>query len=206
MVGVFALSAPLYAAPVLDQQHIVAPASAYQSFSTTYDPLRVAQTLTVGVTGTLTQVDIEYYGNSNLIGLFNILSTSGGVPSSTVIGTGSLSGNTLPVGGNQGWVSFKISLAVTAGDVIAIEPAITNIGAGWALDPGGYAGGSGYISHTYIGSPASFAIESADLGFRTFVEAAATPAPEPATWALLVGGFGIVGGTMRRRRLGTASA
>ncbi|RYF07394.1 MAG: PEP-CTERM sorting domain-containing protein, partial [Oxalobacteraceae bacterium] len=28
----------------------------------------------------------------------------------------------------------------------------------------------------------------------------ATALPEPASWALMIGGFGMVGGTLRRRR------
>lgn len=34
-------------------------------------------------------------------------------------------------------------------------------------------------------------------------QAAPGPAPEPATWALMLGGFGLVGATLRRRRVGT---
>jgi hypothetical protein len=34
-----------------------------------------------------------------------------------------------------------------------------------------------------------------DRGFRTYVNAV----PEPANWALMIAGFGMVGGTMRRR-------
>ena len=34
-----------------------------------------------------------------------------------------------------------------------------------------------------------------DLGFRTYVNSV----PEPATWAMMIVGFGLVGGSMRRR-------
>ena len=37
-----------------------------------------------------------------------------------------------------------------------------------------------------------------DLDFRTYSNI--TPAPEPASWALMLGGFAIVGGAMRNRR------
>lgn len=36
-----------------------------------------------------------------------------------------------------------------------------------------------------------------DAGVRIY---GASPAPEPATWALMLGGFGVVGGVMRSRR------
>ncbi|WP_293971946.1 PEPxxWA-CTERM sorting domain-containing protein [Sphingomonas sp.] len=44
--------------------------------------------------------------------------------------------------------------------------------------------------------------ESDVLGFDNFqigTLASAAPVPEPATWAMFIGGFGLVGGAMRRR-------
>lgn len=40
---------------------------------------------------------------------------------------------------------------------------------------------------------------------QTQVFLAAAPVPEPSTWALLITGFGLVGGAMRRRRQGQAA-
>ena len=40
-------------------------------------------------------------------------------------------------------------------------------------------------------------------GDRNFL---ASPTPEPATWAMMIGGFGLVGGAMRRRRVAAVPA
>ncbi|HMI20814.1 MAG TPA: PEPxxWA-CTERM sorting domain-containing protein [Sphingomonas sp.] len=39
-----------------------------------------------------------------------------------------------------------------------------------------------------------------DYTFRTYSSDAVSPSPEPASWALMVGGFGMVGGALRSRR------
>jgi hypothetical protein len=42
-----------------------------------------------------------------------------------------------------------------------------------------------------------------DIGFRSFVDETATAAvPEPASWAMMIGGFALAGGALRRRRAG----
>lgn len=43
-----------------------------------------------------------------------------------------------------------------------------------------------------------------DMTFRTLIDTAAGPVPEPASWALLIAGFGLTGAAMRRRRLAPA--
>jgi PEP-CTERM motif len=40
-----------------------------------------------------------------------------------------------------------------------------------------------------------------DLAFRTFVDTGVTGVPEPQSWAMMILGFGLVGGAMRRRRV-----
>ncbi len=47
-------------------------------------------------------------------------------------------------------------------------------------------------------------IMTLDLGDRTFLTI--TDVPEPATWAMLVTGFGLVGATLRRRHQRYVSA
>jgi hypothetical protein len=57
--------------------------------------------------------------------------------------------------------------------------------------PNDYAGFLGYTQHTSINSfeSGAFEVTSRPSG----------AVPEPASWALMVGGFGLVGGAMRRR-------
>ena len=49
----------------------------------------------------------------------------------------------------------------------------------------------------------------AELGFEVLGPDAAPPTPagvpEPATWALMIGGFGAAGAALRRRRVGVAA-
>ena len=51
-------------------------------------------------------------------------------------------------------------------------------------------GGSDQISFAFQNQPAYFALDNISL----------SAVPEPATWAMMIGGFGMVGGAMRRRR------
>src|SRR5262249_9203305 len=127
---------------------------------------RRAQTFTVGVTGTLSEIDVLVSGSPAFTG-FNILSTSGGVPTPTVIGTGTFVFQTPHVG------VFSTSLPVTVGQVLGIEPIALG---GWLVqDPGTYAGGGDYFINPF-GGITSFSPSGADDDFRTFVT---TPASVP---------------------------
>lgn len=46
----------------------------------------------------------------------------------------------------------------------------------------------------------------ASAGSRTLTATTITNVPEPATWAMMIGGFGLVGATMRRRRTAHGNA
>lgn len=60
-----------------------------------------------------------------------------------------------------------------------------------------YAGGSAYFSN----NGSAYAAIPRDVGFRTYVDEVLAPAvPEPATWAMMLLGFGAVGAKMRRRK------
>jgi hypothetical protein len=100
----------------------------------------------------------------------------------------------------------------TFGDVLA--PLAATLAAGdYALVFGvGQFGSSSSDSATLgdandvIGSPDlyrtfydnSWSAAPSYANFRVFVQG--SPAPEPATWAMMLGGFGLVGGAMRARR------
>lgn len=46
-------------------------------------------------------------------------------------------------------------------------------------------------------------VEPGDVGFRSFVDVEPGAVPEPASWALMIGGFALAGGAMRRRKVET---
>jgi hypothetical protein len=64
-----------------------------------------------------------------------------------------------------------------------------------------YAGGVNYARQCVA---CAWNATGFDRGFQTFVQAGAVP--EPATWAMLILGFGALGATMRRGRAGRPSA
>lgn len=51
-----------------------------------------------------------------------------------------------------------------------------------------------------VGNPAGSYIETNSLGVVTAISQAVTPVPEPATWMMMIGGFGLVGAAVRRSR------
>ena len=119
------------------------------STSTTGTTLRRAQTLTVGVAGTLTQVDIQLTTpptgfTAPVFTGFDILSTTNGVPNTGaagIIGLGTLLSQT------STQAIFTTSLAVTVGEVIGIEPITSNISPSWAgQNPGSYTRGADYFA------------------------------------------------------------
>jgi hypothetical protein len=59
--------------------------------------------------------------------------------------------------------------------------------------------GSYLLTVNYNVDPAS-AINGASYGGTLNVGSTASPAPEPASWAMMVGGFGLLGAAMRRRK------
>lgn len=52
-------------------------------------------------------------------------------------------------------------------------------------------------------TPSPFTIDSASISYQ--LSGAISAVPEPASWALMIGGFGLVGGAMRRRMPVTAT-
>lgn len=84
--------------------------------------------------------------------------------------------------------------------IVLFHDAPTGYSVDWASYSGkAYDGGAGYLSVS--GYP--FTPTNSDYDFRVMVDPsiASTPAvPEPATWAMMIGGFGMVGGAMRSAR------
>jgi hypothetical protein len=107
-------------------------------------------------------------------------------------------------------VSGLVGSAIGAGNVYSFAPSLTLAGgtkyfayAGTAANldagnPGSYAGGEFYYSGD--GPLAFAAYPSIDVAFRVTGSAVAPAIPEPASWALMLGGFMLAGIGMRRRR------
>jgi len=55
-----------------------------------------------------------------------------------------------------------------------------------------------------IASCCSF-VDAPGYAFNTRFDVSAAPAPEPASWAMMLGGFGLIGGAMRSRRKAAVS-
>jgi hypothetical protein len=205
------LSAPAIAALVLDQEHVVSSGSSISGNSSTVTGFRRAQTVTAGMTGTLAQVHVQLFPGSfqgvpysdafvnNVTGI-NILATLNGVPQisqDAILSTGTFLELT-----DDKWAVFSTSFAITEGLVFAIEP-VTSIAVNAWRTGGTYAGGSDYFV-----SGGSFVqpISPRSNGFRTFIDDSPVGGggggvvPEPASWAMLISGFGRVGAAMRRRR------
>ena len=191
------------AAIVQDQSYLVSDGNSFSTSTTDISSFRRAQTFTVGVTGTLVEVDISIDPISispSSIGSLNLLSTSAGVPTATVQTSPTLTN--MLVGG---FLGFKFSLDVTAGEVLAFELVTTrNPSLASPLfingsDPGGYAGGSDFFLNTKFGIN-NFTPNTADVNFRTFVDGPVSPVPEPSTWAMMILGFAGVGFMAYRRK------
>jgi len=183
-----------------------------------------AQSVTAGVSGLLSAVDLQLtkfgaqnnVGNGEFVIATNVtFNQDGSVASGTVMGSfgftvASLS--PLPTGGLLHFDTSALNLQFNAGDQfwLALSAASSPSVFGWVsgtspttpattLNYLSYAGGQGYVAALPSGSEADnkYADTGHDYGFRTWVDAGAVP--EPATWALMIGGFALAGGMMRRR-------
>lgn len=174
----------------------------YNSNGTLFPGYRYLQTFTVGITGILTRVDFyglfAGYGPTSMV-LDIFPTTAAGVPTGYILAGGyapTISGNV---------ISFQTSLAVVAGQVLALEPLLT--GTDPAYFKGTYSGFADYVDYTrgqLFYSDVSGILTGnvgdikSDIDFTTYVTVP-TAVPEPAQWSMLIGGFALAGGAMRRR-------
>ena len=175
-----------------------------------------AQSVTAGMAGLLKTVDLQIGG---IVGAGDLVLSigAGEVTDSgfSVLGSVSLLYGDVPLADDlgtaePGYARFDVSglgLMVTPGMtftlLVSAGPSAVATRYGWAfaetpdgsevLNPVLYAGGVNRISDDH---GASWTETFYDRGFRTWVAGV----PEPATWAMLVAGFGLVGAAARRRR------
>lgn len=188
-----------------------------------------AQSLTVGISGKLDAVDLQltnfFQQQTPSHGVFFLaknvtFNPDGSVATGTQIGSFDVSVAALaplPLGGLVHFDASSLNLHFNAGEQLWLvltgdaNPSLF----GWAFgtsptfpassqDLLSYAGGQGYVGVQPSGSPDPLQYRDSghDYGFRTWVDAGAVP--EPASWALMIAGFGLVGGAMRVRQRGAS--
>jgi hypothetical protein len=198
------LSAPMMAAPVLDQyQEGASP----DTFAFLYDSLVWGQTFTAGQSGTLDHLELGASGNYPATVEIRD-AAAGGEPGSNVLGTVFMSS-----GFTSGWNSIDFgsqNIAINAGTMYSIvlrNPDPENgdrISANW--DPDSYAGGG--LWHLYKTDPWTLYFPEygeADMQFRTFVNQCASPVPAPSVVVLVGIGTAVVGWLRKRDRSGNGS-
>lgn len=178
-LSLFLLAAPVNAAPVKDQAFEPSPPD---TIPTVFREYRWAQTFTVGVTGTLTRVDVQFAQ------LFNqqpedleitIFDTVGGAPRAPITAPFHIAPASVPIvlhpstWEGYAFLSAAFALPVTAGDVLAI---VVSTGPSsqyyWAgAFGGGYPGGQLYRTTNTTWSAAG----PEDQAFRTFVATSRPP-------------------------------
>jgi len=186
-----------WAGPMQDQIYTPKTALVDGGFSSgAANSSRTAETFTVGITGTLDEVEVYNNKSSVTFSGVNILSTSGGIPTTTILGTGSFVSNT----GSKGTylASFTVSLSVTAGEVLAIEPFGPSVFDQWVGDTGTAPNDDEAYNLNPMVGITSFKAENNVFGYVTFVDSGAAVA-EPASVGLLGLGFIGLAGLHRRR-------
>ncbi|WP_235890493.1 PEPxxWA-CTERM sorting domain-containing protein [Sandaracinobacter neustonicus] len=175
-----------------------------------------AMSVTAGISGQLTRVDLQVahvVGDADLvlrIGHGEV--TDSGWTSAGSISTSYLLVPTVAQANDGDYLSVDVSslgFFQTAGEtfslLLSIGPSNYNNTYNWTFG----MTNDGGVTSTYIDYPGgvnrlsedhglSWTQAAADRGFRTWVDAGAVP--EPASWALMIAGFGIVGAAARRRR------
>jgi hypothetical protein len=140
------------------------------------------------------------------------------IAGATLLGSVSMPLNAFPngVGGSSVQSIFLSSLNINVQEnqrlafrMLAVCPSCVaeSYWVNWNVLEGGvnannYGGGKYFNPAFDFGAGVYAANDNVDLNFRTFVDPAAGPGavPEPAIWAMLIAGFGLVGATARRRR------
>lgn len=169
----------------------------------------LAQTFTVGITGTLSSIDLmidSFNATDDLLVDFRRTTLSGSpVESDTgsdILGSFAVAANTITALGAITFKNYDVSslgIAVTAGEILAITLTSSESTGRfrWATKTSaGYSGGDGYLRGSDIGSTTWTTFAGSDHGFRTYIQ----PVPVPAAiWLFGSGLLGIVGIARRKK-------
>lgn len=225
-----------HTAPVVDQVNIAPPAlqngdplsiSIINDLPTVNFDLAGLQFVTAGMSGQLSRVDLQLakafgptgaplnFGTGRLIiGKDIVFGADGDIEGGVKLAE--ISFSPTAIGDFNNLTQFDTSafnIFLNAGDQFAIavlpDQALP-VAFRWAFSADVYSGGAGFLGvqptgntdddFTWIESGAQ--VPAKDFGFRTWMN----PVPEPASWALMIVGFGMVGGMMRNRRLAITTA
>ena len=202
---------------------IAIPASAATTFEvrsgTDQRALTIASFQPLGQSFTATDTNLLSFGfriqvlnanqpNTNL----SLAIRSGTGNSGALIASSTLTPTGVPTDRTASWVDFALTGAtlvsgqtytalITSGNpryALSYGPDI-NIYSQAPQGVDAYAGGS-LFAPTYVASDPTCNTGRCDASFRFTADTPASAVPEASTWALLVAGFGGIGGALRRRR------
>lgn len=153
---------------------------------------------------------IQTLNAGSIVAPITLTLRSGSGLSGAVLGTRVLTPVGVPAGRVPTWIDFDLTdtmldigqsytalLSSTSARFGMVFGPDINIFTGQPLGSDAYAGGE-VISLVALAAPCA-AGGICDANFR-FSGVTAAAIPEPASWALLIAGFGIIGGTLRRHR------
>jgi len=173
----------------------------------TLNNMPAGQSFTAGLSGQLTAFQFAAGSNGTGASDFTFAIYSGEGTGGTVLGsaTQSLACVAISSGCSVTFDTSAMGINVVAGQkyslaVSAISgPGLTLPFLGTTTDS--YAGGHSFFGAGYGDTP------TWDLDFTDFIDPGRSGAvPEPASWALMLSGFGLVGGALRARRRSVAFA
>ena len=214
---------PAAAVVVLDQDNIMPIAGPVVASSIGLAvERRQAQIVTAGQTGKLVRVDLQLgRGGAGTAPLALELVRGGAASLPMVDSATPFLISAIPPTSATSLISIDVSSAnfmLTAGEQFMLYLRATDYatanrltwvigyGNGQDLDNDGfedtttrpYAGGENYLRDTI--SNQQWLRTGFDRGFATYVDVAGGAVPEPASWALMIAGFGMTGAVLRRRR------
>jgi hypothetical protein len=187
------------ASVLLDQSYLVSDGTIFTSSAQTDPTFRRVQTFIVGLTGTLTEIDVAVTNAPTGPFTLNLLATVLGTPTNVIVTSPTV--NLTAVGG---FMDFFFSQPVFTGEVLGFELVAPSHSTALVISGktvGTYAEGSDFFINTASHPPVNnFTSSGGDENFRTFVDTGVTAAvPEPSTWAMLLLGFAGIGFAGYRR-------
>lgn len=172
----------------------------FGSIGTVYDNFTLVSASTItgvsftggyfnGSPAAISQFTVKFYAN-NAGQPGSVLSTVG------IVGNGSESGCSAVTTGTVCSYNVSVNFAAAAGTQYWMS-IVPDIGFppqwGWASG----TGGDGQSVQDFLGTRS---VLPNDMAFTLTGTVNAPAVPEPATWAMMIAGFGLVGGAMRRRQ------